>query len=99
MIMNPIRTFSTSLLVCGSLVFVAVCSMECDALSAADRWDVDYVPEVSEGMPCRVMQPLGFDSAKSYPVIVSLHGGGGKGTDNNKQLRDWNRQLAETQRR
>jgi predicted peptidase len=35
----------------------------------------------------------------SYPVIVSLHGGGGRGTDNLKQLRIWNYVLAEQQRR
>ena len=58
-----------------------------------------YAPQVFEGMPCRVMKPHEFDSEKSYPVIVSLHGAGGKGTNNNKQLKDWNRQLAEPQRR
>ena len=50
-------------------------------------------------MPCRVMRPMGFDSAKRYPVIVSLHGAGGKGADNRKQLKDWNRQLADERRR
>jgi predicted peptidase len=70
-----------------------------NAVSAAERWDALYEPQVFEGMPCRVMKPLGFDSKKSYPVIVSLHGGGGKGTNNNKQLKVWNRQLAEEQRR
>ena len=69
------------------------------AASAAERWDAPYEPQVFEGMPCRVMKPLAFDSKKSYPVIVSLHGAGGKGTNNNKQLKDWNRQLAEEQRR
>lgn len=73
--------------------------MGCSLLYAAEHWDVLYVPQVFEGMPCRVMKPLEFDSEKSYPVIVSLHGAGGKGNDNNKQLRDWNRQLAEPQRR
>ena len=67
--------------------------------SAAERWDASYEPEVFEGMPCRVMKPLGFDSKKSYPVIVSLHGAGGKGTDNKKQLKDWNRQQADKRRR
>ena len=66
---------------------------------AAGRWDALYVPRVFEGMPCRVMKPLGFDSKRSYPVIVSLHGAGGKGTNNRKQLKDWNRQLANEQRR
>jgi poly(3-hydroxybutyrate) depolymerase len=28
------------------------------------------------------MKPMVFDSNKRYPVIVSLHGGGGRGTDN-----------------
>ena len=67
--------------------------------SATERWDALYEPLVFEGMPCRVMKPLWFDSKNSYPVIVSLHGAGGKGTNNNKQLKDWNRQLAEPQRR
>ena len=69
------------------------------AANAAERWDAPYEPQVFEGMPCRVMKPLGFDSRQSYPVIVSLHGAGGKGTNNDKQLKDWNRQLAEEQRR
>ena len=58
-----------------------------------------YQPQVFEGMPCRVMKPLDFDGVKSYPVIVSLHGAGGRGKNNDKQLKDWNRQLAEEKRR
>ncbi|MAH13902.1 MAG: alpha/beta hydrolase, partial [Verrucomicrobia bacterium] len=45
------------------------------------------------------MKPIKFDSAKKYPVILSLHGAGGKGTNNRKQLKDWNRQLADPKRR
>lgn len=67
--------------------------------SAAERWTALYEPQVFEGMPFRVMKPLDFDSEKSYPVILSLHGGGGKGSNNIKQLKDWNKQLAEEQRR
>ena len=66
---------------------------------AQDRLYDLYEPQVFDEMPCRVMKPLAFDAGNSYPVIVSLHGGGGKGTENNKQLKDWNRQLAEQQRR
>ena len=69
------------------------------ATSAGERWNALYEPQVVEGMPCRVMKPLGFDSKKGYPVIVSLHGAGGKGTNNDKQLKDWNKQLAEARRR
>lgn len=82
-----------------ALMFFAVCAVHSEALHGAERWDSLYEPRVFDGMPCRVMKPLAFDPATRYPVIVSLHGAGGKGTNNNKQLKDWNRQLAEQQRR
>jgi predicted peptidase len=66
---------------------------------AADRWYDLYEPQVFDSMPCRVMKPQGFEEERKYPVIVSLHGAGGKGTKNDKQLKDWNKQLADTQRR
>jgi predicted peptidase len=80
------------------IVYVALIFVGHSA-NAQERWDALYEPQVFEGMPYRVMKPLEFNSTKSYPVIVSLHGAGGKGTNNNKQLKDWNRQLAEEQRR
>lgn len=80
------------------IVFLGLLVAGC-AAGAPERWNASYEPRVFEGMPFRVMKPLGFDSKKSYPVIVSLHGAGGKGTNNNKQLKDWNKQLAEKQRR
>ncbi|MCP4171636.1 MAG: hypothetical protein GY758_12785 [Fuerstiella sp.] len=45
------------------------------------------------------MKPLEFDAGQSSALIVSLHGGGGKGTDNRKQLKGWNRQLAQDSNR
>ena len=65
----------------------------------ARDWMALYEPHTYGDMPCRLMKPIEFDTGKSYPVIVSLHGGGGKGTDNRKQLKDWNRQLADEKRR
>lgn len=67
--------------------------------NAQDRLDSLYEPQVFDGMPCRVMRPYGFDTKQRYPVIVSLHGAGGRGAGNDKQLKDWNRQLAEENRR
>ncbi len=75
------------------------CCLSVGEANAVERWDAPYEPQVFEGMPCRVMKPLGFDAQKSYPVIVSLHGAGGVGRNNDKQLKDWNRQLAEKPRR
>ncbi len=65
----------------------------------SEDWVDLYEPYPDDEMPYRLMKPLGFDSDKRYPVIVSLHGGGGRGTDNRKQLRGWNKPLAEEQRR
>lgn len=84
--------------------YIAMTLLLCSAASASaqERYDSLYQPQVVGGMPFRVMKPLGllaFDTQQSYPVIVSLHGAGGRGTGNDKQLRDWNRQLAEEQRR
>ena len=65
----------------------------------SEAWVGLYEPHVDGEMPTRLMKPIHFDSSKRYPVIVSLHGGGGRGTDNRKQLRVWNEALAEERRR
>ena len=88
--------FAAALGVCAGLVLYLGCS---GPLLAAERWQDLYEPQTFDGMPCRVMSPSEFDSTKKYPVIVSLHGAGGKGTNNKKQLKDWNKQLADPRRR
>ncbi len=60
-----------------------------------ENWVRLYEPHAGDEMPYRLMSPYGFDASKLYPVIVSLHGGGGRGTDNRKQLRVWNKLLTE----
>ena len=83
-----IRSISITCLFIGTLSFVA----------AQDTYSV-YKALPDAGIPCRVMKPIKFDITKKYPVILSLHGAGGKGTNNRKQLKDWNRQLADPKRR
>ena len=39
-------------------------------------------------LPYRLSRPIHFDKTKKYPVILSLHGAGGRGTDNRKQIVD-----------
>ena len=80
------------------IVLLGLLFAEC-VFGAANDWKALYEPQVFNGMPCRVMKPINFNSRKKYPVIVSLHGGGGQGTNNNKQLKDWNKQLTEEKRR
>ncbi|MFT3935796.1 MAG: alpha/beta hydrolase-fold protein [Chitinophagaceae bacterium] len=41
-----------------------------------------------DSLPYRVMYPLNYDSKKSYPLIVFLHGAGLRGNDNEHQLKD-----------
>ncbi|OUW16559.1 MAG: alpha/beta hydrolase [Opitutales bacterium TMED158] len=62
-------------------------------------WKALYEPYADDEMPYRLMKPAGYNASESYPVIVSLHGGGGRGADNQKQLKIWNQQLADTQLR
>lgn len=37
-------------------------------------------------LPYRLLLPLNYDSAKSYPLVLFLHGAGERGNDNEKQL-------------
>jgi predicted peptidase len=48
-----------------------------------------YEPSEFKEMPYRLMKPAGFDPSKRYPLVLSLHGAGGKGTDNLKSLKVW----------
>jgi predicted peptidase len=40
----------------------------------------------AQPMPYRLFVPKGYDKAKRYPLIVWLHGAGGRGTDNIQQI-------------
>ena len=71
----------------------------CSSATAQQKLFDLYEPQVFQGLPVRVMKPIDFDADQKYPVILSLHGAGGVGTNNQKQLKDWNRQLAEPKRR
>ena len=59
-------------------------------------WAEVYKPSTFKEMPYRLMQPIEFKASKKYPLILSLHGAGGRGNDNKKQLKNWNQQLTET---
>ena len=44
--------------------------------------------EVEDGrkLPYRLLKPPSLEKGKKYPVLVCLHGSGGRGTDNRKNL-------------
>lgn len=45
-----------------------------------------YANKKGEQLPYRLFVPLGYDANRKYPLLVWLHGGDGRGTDNVKQL-------------
>jgi predicted peptidase len=45
-----------------------------------------YVNKNAERLPYRLFAPIGYSSANSYPLVLWLHGGEGRGNDNIKQI-------------
>lgn len=65
-----------------------------------EDWALElYEAQNYKNMPFRIMKPFNYDPAESYPLILSLHGSGGRGSDNLQQLRKLNQYLAEEQKR
>ena len=98
------RTMTTSTQIVKSLT--AVLLVACTTAVAqenrptAQRASLElFKAHTHKGMPYRLMSPSNFDAARKYPVILSLHGAGGKGDDNRKQLKDWNFQIADKKNR
>ena len=83
---------------CFGLLFliISICSTSQDF----SEYQSAYYSSEEGKLPYRILYPLDFDSAKSYPIVVFLHGAFEKGTDNKAQLnigarfflRDENRQ-------
>lgn len=95
--MNPLATLGSRLTVLAIFLLGVHLPASSQAPGTVDSedWVGLYEPRPDNEMPYRLMRPLGFDPDKRYPVIVSLHGGAGRGTDNRRQLRGWNRLLAD----
>ena len=58
-------------------------------------WQNLYKAQLYKSLPYRLMSPENMDSKTKYPLILSLHGAGGRGSNNKKQLKQWNAQLAD----
>ena len=60
-----------------------------------------YVSIGGAQLPYRLYVPDGYDPSKSYPLVLSFHGAGERGTDNEAQLSNasiWGRLLIESER-
>ena len=49
-----------------------------------------YANKTGERLPYRLYVPLGYDANRKYPLLLWLHGGDGRGSDNVKQLNGGN---------
>lgn len=49
-----------------------------------------YADKAGARLPYRLYVPLGYDANRKYPLLVWLHGGDGRGSDNVKQLNGGN---------
>ncbi|MBI9072960.1 MAG: prolyl oligopeptidase family serine peptidase [Melioribacteraceae bacterium] len=58
-----------------------------------------YESHEFNGMSYRLMKPIDYDAEKTYPLILSLHGAGGKGSNNIRNIRRWNGILADKELR
>lgn len=45
-----------------------------------------YTNKAGDRLPYRLFVPLGYDASRRYPLMLWLHGGEGRGSDNIKQL-------------
>jgi predicted peptidase len=56
-----------------------------------------YEAREFKGVPYRLLKPIDLaeNPDRKYPMILSLHGAGGTGNDNVRNLREWNTTLAQ----
>ncbi|MBN8823527.1 MULTISPECIES: peptidase [unclassified Spirosoma] len=55
-----------------------------------------FIDSRGDTLSYRLLKPAGYDFTRNYPLVISLHGGAGCGTDNIRQLANWEvQQLAE----
>jgi len=69
------------------LAIVGSCAVAVDLT----KEDIDfrkevYVDKKGDKLPYRLFVPIGYSSANTYPLVLSLHGGEGRGNDDVKQV-------------
>jgi predicted peptidase len=73
----------------GAIVFAtlaAAMATPCAAQSNVDGFVARLYGNGREAMPYRLFIPSGYEPQKKYPLIVWLHGAGGAGHDNLRQI-------------
>ena len=79
-----------SLLLAIGLVAAAVSSGE-SPQAGRER----FLRRTLDGTPYRLFVPTAYHGRGSFPIVLFLHGGAGRGTDNERQLRNGNGMLVD----
>jgi len=93
MVFAGVTAFSATLVLAGNLANESQAALNWinrgpeRAQSLAQPFEArTYVNSQRDTLLYRLMKPLDYDSTQKYPLVVCLHGGGGWGTDNVKQI-------------
>ena len=75
----------------GWVAILLVIAAPCGTAVDLTKDDIDFRKEVymnkkGDRLPYRLFVPLGYSSAKTYPLVLWLHDGEGRGSDNVKQI-------------
>jgi len=62
------------------------CQAQLQRLLYIDGFGARWYGKGAEAMPYRLFTPNGYDVKKKYPLVIWLHGGGGAGRDNRRQI-------------
>ena len=68
------------------LVLILLFAFSPQQLRTLEQREKILAPKVFKTLPYRFFTPPHYDQKKKYPLVVYLHGGGGRGNDNQKQI-------------
>jgi predicted peptidase len=77
------------------VLVVAALHLSVASLTAQSSVPARMQPHTLNGTPYRLFVPAGYRADRAYPLVLFLHGGGGRGTDNVTQLGEGNGMLVE----
>ena len=79
------------LLFLTALLTVSCAAQERPQPAATKTFEAKIYEKNGKRMPYRLFVPAGYDRNKKYPLVVWLHGGAGRGNDNERQIVEGNR--------
>jgi predicted peptidase len=70
----------------AAIIFLLTMATPCAAQDTVDGFVARVYRNGRKTMPYRLFLPTGYDAQKRYPLVVWLHGAGGMGRDNLRQI-------------